>query len=140
MEKNGEIFHIAIVGDCSNWNKNTVTQNDIPIEIRNLIGSCEIFIFNLEGPIIDDSILPRGVIRSTLLKFLLKKLGKAQPIVTNNEKILDVLNLSDNNIACLANNHMMDANKEGIEFTLKTLKSKNYKSGLSQENKFPLKN
>jgi poly-gamma-glutamate synthesis protein (capsule biosynthesis protein) len=49
-----------------------------------------------------------------------------QPTVTNTENILDILAMSENNVACLANNHILDAGTKGIEFTLKSLKRKNF--------------
>jgi len=117
---------IAFVGDCSNWNQDHIVQEDIPVELRGIIRACDIFIFNLEGPIINETIQPKGIIKSRILKFFLRIMGRYQPLVTNTEKILDVLNLTPHNVACLANNHMRDANGEGINYTFKMLQLMKY--------------
>jgi len=117
---------LAVAGDCSNWNQTQVTQDDIPAEIRNTIRDCDIFIFNLEGPLINDTLQPESFVKSRILTFILKKCGKFQPLVTNTDQILDVLNLTDRNVACLANNHMLDAGAEGLVNTMEVLQSRNY--------------
>lgn len=116
-----EEIKIAIVGDCSDWNLKGITKDDIPLEIREKIQHCDIFIFNLEGPIINDQIVAEGVITNSFVKNFLNIMGKLQPVVTNSENILDVVNLSKINVACLANNHILDAGKGGIDFTLESL-------------------
>jgi len=126
MSKNEEGVKIAIVGDCSNWNQRGVNRDDIPLEIRDKIMECDIFIFDLEGPIINDQIVTEGVIKNSLVKKFLDVLGKLQPVVTNTESLLDVLNLAKINVACLANNHILDAGKEGVCFTLESLKKRNF--------------
>jgi len=128
MAQSDRKISVAIAGDCSNWNQNHTAQEDIPTEIREIIGECDVFVFNLEGPIINDSIKPEGFVKNTLIEQLLKKMGKFQPIVTNTESILDLMSLAGINVACLANNHMLDAGKEGVAYTLQTLKKRNFQS------------
>lgn len=115
---------IAIVGDCSDWNLNNLTKESIPSEILEPIKESDLFLFNLEGPIINSNINAQGAISNWVVKKILKVIGKIQPTVTNTESILDILDITKKNVACLANNHMLDAGTEGIEFTLKSLKKK----------------
>lgn len=123
---NNEGIKIAIVGDCSDWNQRDITKDDIPLEIRDKIKECDIFIFNLEGPVINDQIVAEGVIKNSFVKKVLDSRGKLQPVVTNTENLLDVLNLAEINVACLANNHILDAGKEGIDFTLESLEKNGF--------------
>lgn len=123
---NSEGIKIAIVGDCSDWNQKDITKENIPLEIRDKIKACDIFIFNLEGPIINDRIVAEGAIKNSFLKKVLDSRGKLQPVVTNTENLLDVLNLAKINVACLANNHILDAGGLGIDFTLKSLEKKGF--------------
>jgi len=116
---------IAIVGDCSNWNQEDLTKKDISSKIINKINKCDIFIFNLEGPI--ESLDLEGPIESPILKTLLKMFNKLQPIVTSNEKILDILNLCSINVACLANNHIKDGGIKGFKNTLNTINKRKFK-------------
>ena len=67
-----------------------------------------------------------GVIKNRLIKKFLAICGKLQPNVTNTENILNVLNLTEINVACLANNHILDASKEGIDFTLESLENNGF--------------
>jgi len=53
-------------------------------------------------------------------------MGKLQPTVTNTGSILDTLPLADINVACLANNHMLDAGEKGATYTLQALKRCNF--------------
>ena len=125
---NNEGIKIAIVGDCSNWTQRDITRDDIPLEIRDKIKECDIFIFNLEGPIINDQIAAEGVIKNSFVKKVLDSRGKLQPVVTNTENLLGILNLAKINVACLANNHVLDVGKEGIDFTLKSLEKNGFLS------------
>ena len=125
---NNEGIKIAIVGDCSNWNQRDMTRDDIPLEIRDKIKECDIFIFNLEGPIINDQIVAEGVIKNSFVKKVLDSCGKLQPVVTNTKNLLDILNLTEISVACLANNHILDAGKEGIDFTLESLEKNGFLS------------
>lgn len=126
LKMNDEEIKIAIVGDCSNWNQRDITRDDVPLEIINKINECDVFIFNLEGPIINNKIVPMGVIKNRLVKKFLDIYGKLQPNVTNTENILNVLNLTKINVACLANNHILDAGKKGIDFTLESLEKNGF--------------
>jgi poly-gamma-glutamate synthesis protein (capsule biosynthesis protein) len=121
-----ENIRISIVGDCSNWNMRHLSTEMIPDDIRDYIEKSDIFLFNLEGPIIDDSIKAEGPIKNTFVKYLLSLIGKLQPPVSNTESILSVLKLSEINVACLANNHILDAGAPGIDFTLKSLKENGF--------------
>lgn len=123
---NNEGIKIAIAGDCSDWNLRGITKDNIPLEIREKIKECDIFIFNLEGPIINDQIVAEGVIKNCFIRKVLASRGKLQPVVANTENLLDILNLAEINVACLANNHILDAGREGVEFTLKTLDRKGF--------------
>jgi len=123
---NAEEIKIAIVGDCSDWNQRGISRDDVPLEIINKIDECDVFIFNLEGPIINNQIVAMGVIKNRLVKKLLGICGKLQPNVTNTKDILDILNLAEINVACLANNHILDAGKEGIDFTLESLEKNGF--------------
>ena len=125
---NNEGIKIAIVGDCSNWNQRDITRDDIPLEIRDKIKECDIFIFNLEGPIINDQIVAEGVIKNSFVKKVLDSRGKLQPVVTNTKNLLDILNLTEISVACLANNHILDAGEEGIDFTLESLEKNGFLS------------
>jgi len=120
-------LNIAIVGDCSNWNQKNISKENIDSNIRKKIKSSDIFIFNLEGPVVKKNIQPKSPIQNLFLRFLLKKLGKLQPVVTSSKEILDCLNLSKNNIACLANNHIKDAGESGLKYTLEILNKKGFK-------------
>jgi len=123
---NNEGIKIAIVGDCSDWNLRGITKENIPLEIRDKIKECDIFIFNLEGPIINNQIVAEGVIKNSFVKKALDSHGKLQPVVTNTENLLDVLNLAERNVACLANNHILDVGGDGIDFTLKSLEKNGF--------------
>jgi len=116
-----ENIRIGIVGDCSNWNLNSLSVDMIPLDIRESIKNCDIFIFNLEGPIVNEKIEIGGPIKNKYIIHLLSKIGKLQPIVTNTDNILQAMNFSGTSVACLANNHILDAGKEGLNFTLKSL-------------------
>ena len=38
-----EGIKIAIAGDCSNWNQESIPKGDIPLEIRDKIQECDVF-------------------------------------------------------------------------------------------------
>lgn len=123
-----ERIKIAIAGDCSNWNQRSVNRGDIPLEIRDKIQECDVFIFNLEGPIITNRMAAKGAITNNFVKKILDRCGKLQPIVINTENLLDVLNLTKKNVSCLANNHILDAGGDGVDSTLKFLGKKRFLS------------
>lgn len=117
---------IAIVGDCANWNLQNGKQDFIPHDIREKIAQCDLFIFNLEGVLASKPVHAQGFTRNPLMRKLLKSIGKLQPAVTSTPDILECLSICKKNIACLGNNHMLDAGSEGIEFTEATLRSKGF--------------
>jgi len=121
-----EALKIAIVGDCSNWNQRDLSNSDIDSNILSSISECDAFIFNLEGPLNSSHIPPNCPIKSHIMRKILKRYGKISPLVTSSQSILDVLNITKLNVACLANNHILDAGEEGIDFTLESLKQRGF--------------
>ena len=117
---------IVIVGDCSNWNQRGISSENIPKDIRSEIEYSDLFIFDLEGPIVNPKIKVNGPYRNPFLKLFLKIIGEIQPPTANTREILEVLNLSKKNVACLANNHILDAGVEGINNTITELKENNF--------------
>ena len=118
-------MNIVIVGDVSNWNIKNINKRTIPAEIKKFIGFPDLFIFNLEGPIIPKNYKPTGPYN--LYENIIAKLfSKDQPIVTNTVELLKTLTFGKINLACLANNHILDAGEFGINNTIKKLKKYNY--------------
>ncbi len=115
---------IGIIGDCSDWN-----FPGEPVEldacVKELLASLDLLIFNLEGPLCPPGRCAQGPFRSRVLRFLLKRAGKLQPTVTSTERVLNALATPAMRVACLANNHILDAGPEGVAHTLSVLSERN---------------
>ena len=110
-------IRLAFGGDVANWKK----QRTLSARVQKRIRACDLFVFNLEGPLINKTMKQQGAIRNKAVRSLLRMIGKLQPAVTSTPAVLDHVRLAKKNVACLANNHMLDAGAEAITFTRKTL-------------------
>lgn len=111
---------IVISGDISTWNIKNFDINKIPSKYLDIIKNADLFITNLEGPIVEniDSYkfeISQNKIRDLFWKTILKVTNKKQPIVYSNEKIIDLLKLNKNTLVTLANNHIKDAGLSGFK-------------------------
>lgn len=105
-----------------------VYSNDLPIqnfeiseEFSKIIKQNNIFCCNLEGAIITDTC---------------KKIKKIGPNIYNSISAVKKIKESGANLFCLANNHIFDYGKEGLENTLNVLEAEEIKyigAGLSRE-------
>ena len=113
---------IIIVGDSSDWNNPDFSQ--IPNTIVNKIKKSDLFIFNLEGPVCDNTINNKYAPYNFLTKRIAKFFKKIQPRVINSSSLFEKLPLGKNNLACLANNHIKDGGAMAFNNTLNELKKK----------------
>jgi poly-gamma-glutamate synthesis protein (capsule biosynthesis protein) len=114
------------VGDCSTFNRENLSPTNLDPDLASMIGQADVFIFNLEGPIVNKEIVTKGPIKNPFIKFALKQIRKLQPVVISSETLLDVLKLAKHNVACLANNHILDAGPEAIINTIQMLSNKGF--------------
>lgn len=110
---------IVIVGDCSNWN---IEDYDLHINknILKEIATSDLFIFNLEGSITKKKTF-KSFRDNRLISFLLKLIGKKPPKVKSTAKLIKLLTLGKRNVACLANNHILDYGVDGLNDTIMIL-------------------
>lgn len=119
-------MRIAIAGDCSTWNFNDRKNISIPMDIKKEISSSDVFIFNLEGPIIERNQMADGPYNNKIISSLLSVINKKQPAVHNDTWILDILDMCEKNVACLSNNHILDGGKKGIESTIEKISNNGF--------------
>ncbi|VVB53038.1 Bacterial capsule synthesis protein PGA_cap [uncultured archaeon] len=118
--KNSVTF--AIVGDCAGWN---LPEKIDPLSnVRETLQTADVFLFNLEGPVIHplNKIKITGFPTLKIMRYALKKLGKLQPPVYSIPDFLSYMKPCSINIALLANNHILDAGENGLSETIKHLK------------------
>jgi len=119
-------LRILIVGDISTWNIEKFSINSIDRQIISRINDSDLFITNLEGPIVDDVSEHRFTLCGNKLldlcfKCVLSITNKKQPIVYSNDRITELLKLNPNTVVTLANNHIKDCGYSGLNSTLKCL-------------------
>jgi len=119
---------LTIVGDCADWNQPDVSEKGLPTHIKQSIEESDAFIFNLEGPIFDNRhSYSNTTLKKTIINKLLAFYGKSpQPAVVSSETFLHMLHMSKANVACLANNHILDNGKKGIAFTIGSLEKNGF--------------
>ncbi|MBE5823709.1 MAG: CapA family protein [Butyrivibrio sp.] len=102
--------------------KSTITNEFISKDLKDKIEECEIVYTNLEGPCLRErDILP---------------IKKAGPAISQNKDNVRILKKIGFNLFGLANNHIMDYGKKGLEDTLSVLKdcgASYIGAGLSEE-------
>lgn len=101
------MVRLCIGGDIVNSNMNI--NSLFSKQLIHIIEQSDIFVFNLEGPIVDEKIK----------KVFVSKKG---PRIFQTEHIINCIP-HKNKLFCLANNHIMDYGIEGLENTLATIKS-----------------
>jgi len=117
---------ILITGDISTWNIENFSTNNIDRQIISKIKDSDLFITNLEGPIVNDVSEHRFTLYGNKLldfcfKCILSITNKKQPIVYSDNKITEFLKLNPNTVVTLANNHVKDCGRSGLTSTLKCL-------------------
>lgn len=137
---------IAIVGDISTWNIDKFSIQKIDQHLLEKIKSSDLFIVNLEGPIVDDVKkhhfqLYKNYFLDLFWKMVLSLTNKKQPIVYSNNGLIGFLKINGNTVVTLANNHIKDCGLSGLVSTLKILdknKIKSFGAGLNrkQANKY----
>ncbi len=116
---------VGIVGDCSDWTLGGIRDRKLDPKTARLVQSCDVFVFNLEGPIIGRGIVPSSPYPPAVTP-LLRLIGKRQPLVTSTDAVLTTLRLARRNVACLANNHILDAGPEGLRNTITILRANGF--------------
>lgn len=121
----------VITGDISTWNIKDFNIEKFNPDILNILKSSDAVIYNLEGPIGDESlgnsVFSENKITDIFLKSLNAFINKEQPLVFSDIKILDLLKANPNTVATMANNHIKDLGLEGYLNTVKILEENNIK-------------
>lgn len=115
---------ILVFGDVSDWNIPDFSVDKIPESILDDIKSADLCVYNLEGPIGASNNpvqLRENPVKDWLLKSLVMITNKVQPQVFSSDKILSLLTLNPNTLVTLANNHVKDRGKKGLEKTIELL-------------------
>lgn len=105
-EPTGEGIVITAVGDSIGYN----IQNEDLSHLVSIIDQTDVFIFNLEGVLVDSS-----------EKVLACKGFPPQSLFTANSTFVEYLKLAPITIANMGNNHVLDCGSEGIKGTKKIL-------------------
>lgn len=103
---------ILFSGDFVYSNELSDKNFEISKEFQKVIDEHQIFCCNLEGPIINSEF---------------KKIKKVGPNIHNNQLATKKINECGGNLFCLANNHIFDYGKEGLENTLNFLNKEKIK-------------
>jgi hypothetical protein len=119
-------IRIGVVGDCASWNFSSEREVRIPLEIDQLLSDCDAFLLNLEGPILSEQTSSTGPYNSDVVERFLSVIGKKQPTVTSDPWILGELDFTQENIAFLANNHILDSGENGVVATKQHLRESGF--------------
>lgn len=125
MSSGAKKIRIACVGDTSDC---TIENPFLPENISEMIKRCDALIWNCEAPIVEDEKHRAFSLKKVALDSFAAIFGRKQPTVLSSEKIAEIMNLTENNIATLAANHAIDAGTGQIEITRKILKKHGHHS------------
>ncbi len=126
---NTKPIKIVVMGDVSDWNIPEFSLERIPESFRELIGTCDLYVPNLEGPIaVTDGYSGFALVKNKLVNrsliTALKALKRKQPEIFSSPKVLDLFSLAKNTCVVMANNHAKDLGAKGISDTVDLLQTR----------------